>query len=112
MNYYRRYIGDYQRDTRHLSLSEHGAYALLLDAYYATCGRIPRHLSELNRICGASTKAEKDAVMRIAQDFFPTNESGERTNNRADKEISIAKKAIEKMTIAGKAGAKKRWGTL
>ncbi|AYQ89318.1 DUF1376 domain-containing protein [Burkholderia gladioli] len=27
MNYYERYCGDYQRDTAHLSLTEHGAFA-------------------------------------------------------------------------------------
>ena len=30
MNYWRKYIGDYQRDTAHLSLIEHGAYHMLL----------------------------------------------------------------------------------
>jgi uncharacterized protein YdaU (DUF1376 family) len=77
--------------------------------YYAQAGKIPRHLSELNRICGATTKIEKQAVMRIAQDFFPTDEGGDRHNNRADRELDKAKRAIEKMTIAGAMGARKRW---
>ena len=36
MIFYKRYLGDYQRDTGHLSMLEHGAYTLLLDAFYAT----------------------------------------------------------------------------
>ena len=36
MNWYKRYIGDYQRDTGHLSMVEHGSYTLMLDTYYAT----------------------------------------------------------------------------
>ena len=36
MNYYERHLGDYARDTGHLSMLEHGAYSLLLDRYYAT----------------------------------------------------------------------------
>ena len=32
MNYYERHLGDYARDTAHLSMMEHGAYGLLLAA--------------------------------------------------------------------------------
>ena len=32
MNYYERHLGDYARDAGHLSMLEHGAYALLLNA--------------------------------------------------------------------------------
>ena len=34
MNYYERHIGDYLKDTAHLSLLEHGIYGRLLDIYY------------------------------------------------------------------------------
>jgi uncharacterized protein YdaU (DUF1376 family) len=110
VNYYRRYIGDYQRDTMHLSMAEHGAYTLLLDAYYASEGQLPRHLSELNVIARAHTKTEKEAVMKVAQQYFPTNGDGTRHNKRADEELEIALPAIEKMRAAGIETAKKRWG--
>lgn len=109
MNYYRRYIGDYQRDTGHLSVTEHGAYTLLLDAYYATGGKLPLPLPELNRLCRAETKIEKDSVMRVAEEFFPANGDGTRHNQRADYELLKASQAIEKMIKSGKKGAKKRW---
>jgi uncharacterized protein YdaU (DUF1376 family) len=41
MNYYERHLGDYAKDTGHLSLLEHGVYTLLLDRYYATESGIP-----------------------------------------------------------------------
>lgn len=110
MNYYRRYIGDYQRDTMHLSVAEHGAFTLLLDAYYAQNGQLPRHLSELNRLCRATTKIEKNAVQSVAQQFFPTNGDGSRHNKRADSELAIALPAIEKMREAGKKSGKVRRG--
>lgn len=109
MNYYRRYIGDYQRDTGHLTLAEHGAYTVLLDTYYATGARLPRHLSELCRICRATTKVERAAVQGVAQQFFPADDTGTRRNKRADKELDKAKSAIEKMREAGLKSASIRW---
>ena len=41
MNYYQRHIGDYARDTGHLSLLEHGVYMVLLDYHYASEAGIP-----------------------------------------------------------------------
>ncbi len=109
MNYYRRYIGDYQRDTGHLTLAEHGAYTVLLDTYYATKGKLPRSPSELNRVCRATTKTEKEAVLNVAQQFFPTDDAGTRHNKRADIELAKAQSAIDKMKVSGKIGASKRW---
>jgi uncharacterized protein YdaU (DUF1376 family) len=36
MNFYKHFLGDYARDTKGLSLLEHGAYRVLLDHNYAT----------------------------------------------------------------------------
>ena len=41
MNYYERHIGDYLKDTAHLSLLEHGVYSRLLDVYYTRESPIP-----------------------------------------------------------------------
>lgn len=41
MNFFKLYIGDYQRDTAHLSVTEHGAYLLMLQHYYATEKPLP-----------------------------------------------------------------------
>ena len=41
MNYYERHLGDYSKDTAHLTMIEHGAYGLLLDRYYGTEAGIP-----------------------------------------------------------------------
>jgi len=46
VNYYKRHLGDYAKDTRHLSMMEHGAYGILLDHYYATEKAIPNDLCE------------------------------------------------------------------
>ena len=56
MNWYKRYIGDYQRDTGHLSLVEHGAYTLMLDTYYATSRPLPKEQSVLFRLLRGRNK--------------------------------------------------------
>lgn len=75
MNYYKHYIGDFQRDTSHLSLTERGAYLALIHHYYATELPLPAGLDALCRIAGAMTKAERDAVKSV-MGFFEPVESG------------------------------------
>ena len=110
MKYWRKYIGDYRRDTGTLSQLDHGTYNLILDEYYAQDGVIPLHLSELNHLCKADNKAGKESVMRIAQRFFPADDSGRRRNKRSDQELEVSLKAIEKMRAAGIKSGKKRRG--
>jgi uncharacterized protein YdaU (DUF1376 family) len=90
VNFYKHYLGDYARDTASLSLLEHGAYRVLLDTYYATETPLPSGKRELYTIAKAMTAAEKRAVDRVADLFFPVGEDGLRRNQRADKEIGLA----------------------
>ena len=105
MNWYARYPGDYRADTADLSLVEHGAYALLLDHYYASDGDMPGELEKLNRICSAVSPAEADAVASVASRFFPVNGDGRRHNGRADREMAKAKAIGDKRRTA----AERRW---
>lgn len=88
MIFYNHFVGDYLRDTKDLSLLEHGAYRLLLDHYYAQRGDMPEDVQRLYRACNASTAAERRAVQAIADRFFPVNGDGRRHNKRADEEIA------------------------
>lgn len=87
MDYYKRYMGDYQRDTSHLSLTEHGAYSLLLDHYYSRRRPLPASIEALYRLCRATTRAEQMAVDAVAAEFFGLAPDGLRHNPRADDEI-------------------------
>ena len=86
--YFRMYPGDYRRDTSHLTLAEHGAYALLLCQYYATGKPLPADQQSLCRICSAQTPEEVAAVRTVADAFFAPNGDGLRHNKRADRELS------------------------
>ncbi|SFN39658.1 Uncharacterized conserved protein YdaU, DUF1376 family [Nitrosospira briensis] len=107
MNYYERYCGDYQRDTAHLSLAEHGAYTMLLDTYFSVEKPLPEDLASLYRVCRAMTRLEQQAVKNVAEQFFPVSAiDGLRHNHRADREIVKARPKIEAARINGRKGGR------
>jgi uncharacterized protein YdaU (DUF1376 family) len=65
---------------------------VLLDHNYATEQRIPNDVKELYRIAGAMTPAERKAVDKVADKFFPVNGDGRRHNKRAEAEIARARR--------------------
>lgn len=88
MNFFKLYIGDYQRDTAHLSVTEHGAYLLMLQHYYATEKPLPPGKA-LHRMLRAQDKQERDAIDAVASQFWKETPAG-LINERADAELSKA----------------------
>jgi len=88
MNYYRRYVGDYLKDTSRLSMLEHGAYGLLLDYYYAEERPIPLDLDEVFRMVRAIAPAERRAIEKVLSAYFERRADGYH-NARADEEIAV-----------------------
>lgn len=84
MNYYEHHLGDYAKDTGHLSMLEHGAYRILLDRYYSTEAGIPE--DQVYRLARARTDAERAAVDAVLAEFF-TRISGVWINRRAEAEL-------------------------
>jgi uncharacterized protein YdaU (DUF1376 family) len=92
-------MGKYARDTKHLSMAEHGAYNLLLDYYYSTGGLpqvsnadsnaqlMPDH-SRIYRVCSATGKAEQDAVDSVLKFFFTANKQGFYINEKCEEVIA------------------------
>jgi uncharacterized protein YdaU (DUF1376 family) len=80
------YTGDYYRDTRHLSMLQHGAYRQLLDHCWDQRGPLPLDVDKCYRICGAVSKEEQDAVRSIIFEFFVEMTDGH-YNRRMQKEI-------------------------
>ena len=94
MNFYKRYLGDYQRDTGHLSMAEHGAYTLMLDVYYATERPLPRDRKALYRLLRAIDAEDQAAVDSILGQFWTEIEDGW-INPRASEEITKAEAQAE-----------------
>lgn len=106
LNWYKHYMGDYNRDTAHLSLSEHGAYRVLLDTYYATAKPLPASPDALYRLAKAMNPAERKAVDLVALQFFPVGADGLRRNVRADREIAKHQNQAEINREIGKRGGR------
>lgn len=106
MNYFELYPGDYLRDTTRLTLTEHGAYLRLLMAYYAEEAAFPADDGELFVIVSAVSTADKAAVRKVADRFFPVGADGMRHNSRADEEIVKARRRIETAQANGGKGGR------
>ena len=104
MNYYERHIGDYLRDTAHLSMVEDCAYRRLLDAYYIRERPLPADLRECCKLSRAASKVERDAVAYVLREFFKLGDDGHH-QPRADAEIARFKDKQRK----AKASADARW---
>ena len=105
MNFYKRFIGDIQRDTGHLSLSEMGAYDRLLDHYYATEEKLPSDIDACYRIARAMSKEERKAVDSVIRQYFVLDSDGY-SQNRAEKEIAEAQPKISAARTNGAKGGR------
>lgn len=94
MNFFKLYVGDYQRDTAHLSVTEHGAYLLMLQHYYATERPLPTGKA-LHRMLRAQDKAEREAIDSVAEQYWQESADG-LINKRAD--IELGKAAMQAET--------------
>jgi uncharacterized protein YdaU (DUF1376 family) len=101
MYYYQHHIGDYRRDTSHLTLLEHGIYRQLLDLYYMT--EKPLDANALRLIC-ARTADEIQATKQILSEFF-IKEGEAYIHRRCEDEIVKFHTKSDKAS----ASAKARW---
>lgn len=104
MNYYEHHLGDYMRDTAHLSMIEDGAYRRLLDAYYIKEMPIPNEPREACRLVRAQSKPERDAVLIVLKEFFTTAADGWH-HKRCDHEIA----RFQDKQAKAKRSAEARW---
>jgi len=98
------YIGDYLAATTHLSTVQHGAYVLLICAYWQR-GELPDDDEQLARICGL-TLSEWKRHRPILRQLF---KEGWR-HGRVERELASAAEKYERRANAGKLGNKVRWG--
>lgn len=103
MNFYKRHLGDYAKDTRTLSVFEHGVYTLLLDFYYSEEQQISD--DDAHAICRTTNSKERSSVDKVLGRYFKQTPDGWR-HNYADRVIEEARAKSAKASESASA----RWG--
>jgi uncharacterized protein YdaU (DUF1376 family) len=104
MYYYQHHIGDYRKDTSHLSLLEHGIYRQLLDLYYITEKPLDK---KSIRLIGARTDQEIAMAELILNEFFE-KKGTKYFHKRCDDEIQNYKLK----SFNASESSKKRWNNI
>ncbi len=105
MHHYRHHIGDYRKDTGHLTLIEHGVYRQALDLYYLREAPLPKDMRQLMRLLCANDAFAREALANVLADFFVETANGYE-HARCDREI---REFYDKSDKA-RESAKARWG--
>ena len=105
MFYFKFHIGDYRRETSHLTLLEHGVYMTLMSTYYTNEHPLPADEKQLFRLAGARTDEEKEAVINVVNEFFKQMGS-EWVHSRIDFELKKYQSRAETNRENGKKGGK------
>jgi uncharacterized protein YdaU (DUF1376 family) len=105
MNFYRHSIGDYRRDTHHLTLLEHGIYRQMLDQYYLDENPLNPDLDALMRSLCVRTADEQQSFKNVLKDFFKLTKNGY-IHKRCEAELQ----RIYDKSDKARQSAKRRWG--
>lgn len=107
MNYYPHHIGDFDRDTRHLTRLERSVYRDLMDVYYDTESQLTLDFQALCRKILARSNDEATAVEQVLNEFFTKTPTGW-YHERCEKELEAYRSSTSQKSLAGKASAAKR----
>lgn len=101
------HIGPYLADTTNLTRDQHGAYLLLLMAYWRRGGPLPADDGQLAAMAKASP-AEWRKLKHVISPLF-TEVDGKWVQKRADVELAKAKNLTAAKADAGRKGAASKW---
>jgi uncharacterized protein YdaU (DUF1376 family) len=105
MHYYTFNVGDYRKDTGHLSTLEHGIYRQLLDWYYLDEKPIPQETQVVLRRLRLGSDSDISALQNVLLDFFVLQADGYH-QTRCDADIAAYHSKAEVNKINGKLGGR------
>ena len=97
------YVGDYKRDTAHLTTLEHGAYLLLIMHYWET-GPLPNDDRRLAQIAGMPLRRWRTIKATVIEFFQQANAKQLLRHKRIDDELIKAEHITAKRALAGAKG--------
>jgi uncharacterized protein YdaU (DUF1376 family) len=104
VHYYEHNVGDYRKDTAHLSLLEHGIYRQLLDTYYLDEHPLTLDHAKLMRSHSVRNADEMRALENVLADFFDRTENG-----YVHKRCEVVINAYKAKSASAKKSAEARW---
>ena len=107
MNYFRLHVANYDTACAHLTSSEDGLYGRLLRWYFRSERAIPNTDRIIFRLARAQTRAERNAVLRVLQEFFVLQADGWHSV-MADKEIAWFQEKCRKAKASSEIAVNKR----
>lgn len=96
------YWGDYLRDTRHLTLEQHGAYLMLIAHYWST-GSLPSDKKALRQILGLNSEENRKRWESICLAIAPFFDE-QWKHKRVERELEKHRVVSEKRAFAGRKG--------
>lgn len=103
------FIGPYLRDTMHLTRDQHGAYLLMIIAYWVNRGPLPDDDTVLSAITKSDMKTWLKTIRPVVSKFFQIRD-GFWHQKKADFELARAYGLSKTRSDAGKRGNESRWG--
>lgn len=105
MRHFAHNIGDYAAATAHLSFIEDAAYHRCLRRYYQDERALPGDVNQVQRLVGARTKEERQAVANVLAEFFHLEGDGYH-QSRADREIETYHAKADAARVNGTKGGR------
>ena len=99
------YVGDYLADTMQLTTAQHGAYLLLLMAYWRRGGPLPDDDAYLRNVARIDHGNSWRFIRKSLERFFQIRD-GEWHHKRVELELLRASQAFERLSAAGKRGGR------
>lgn len=105
MHYYTFNVGDYRKDTGHLTTLEHGIYRQLLDWYYLDETPIPKETQTVIRRLRLGSDSDIQSLKNVLNDFFVLQDDG---YHQGHCDVVIAKyhENADKNKVNGKLGGR------
>ena len=107
MHYYQHNIGDFDKDTRHLSRVERSIYRDLIEYYYTIEKPLPLDLQVICRKIIAKSNEESTSVEQVLNEFFNETPIGW-YHVRCEEELERFRCSTSQKSEAGKASAAKK----